>query len=370
MARWAWLGVLFASLGVSPGAWADATSPAIMQKLQLHEPVISHPLGQQPNPRQGIAQTIRILQHQPRTNRPVVWSMSERTMMAQLQGRDIAGDVAYLSAPELQARVDSTHASLAHVMQTHFGVQPASHGDRIAVYQPSNPYQFSASTLADGSIVMHERVLSVADEIGVAVAAAHDGKEVAKNINDVRLGRYVRPANVDRVRAKQISEGFVAFIVGHEMSHGWREDGPNGLFGNKKRVQRAAETVSDAGGIELATRGRYSLVGQAAAVAYIAMMGAEVRKPNVDKGGHPAGVKRYDFVYRYWDRRKDKPSIVYENGEKSSGGPFLSPEQRTEFELLPSPEDIVAVVEAARQQNSPPKVDSKRIIRAPRWPRR
>jgi len=287
---------------------------------------------------------VSTLQRRAFVGRRPVYTHSERAAIARETAMTMLKDPnVHLSSPEIQARVDSVHASLVKPLGKELGIRRPTPG--IAVIEGGEGAH-GASALPNGSIVVHRQVVDLADRIGAAIASSRDEKEMIGNLKDVARGRFVAPAHLDRTRAQEYAKATVAFVIGHEMTHGVRQDGATGQAPIRKgmwgRAKRAAETASDAGGLELATRAGYSPMGQVGWSLY-QMVETAVHGRDLDakqQGSHPTPLARYTFAYRYLDNRKDTSRITNEGGSRQAGEPFFSAAQKSAFASIPSPEAV------------------------------
>lgn len=334
---------LLQRLGIEGTPPSRAAIDSLKQNVQRAQVKVDRPLSQ----------TLQQLKTKPFLNRDAVLSVRDRGILAHVsidQGYEVLSDVgARLSADRYQSRVSSVFTPLGDRMQKEWGVAPSASGaGRIAVIEGGNADPFNAATLPNGSIVVHRSVLDEADRVGAAVAASANGEELVKNLTLVVLNKFEPPPNLDPQKVQKYSNAFVAMVVGHEMTHAARFHTSTGQPSSDRpgAQVRAKETISDAGGIELAARAGYSPLGAVAVPLYFSVLEALSGRAGLPPGdnpeiNHPSGIDRYAFLYRYVAKRVDAPRTIYDGVHpRQAGAPLFAAGDKAELAKLPPPEAV------------------------------
>lgn len=206
-----------------------------------------------------------------------------------------------------------------------------------------------ATSLANGSMILHRGSLGLADVVARALVSARSKREALSQLVSVVLDRAPEVA-VDQRECQRIADGFLAVTVGHEMMHGLKGHVAQGRardvvrtpFGTSSPTYRAQELVADAGGAELAMRGGYSPVGILSFYLYQTVMEAHTGCMNGPLAGtHPRSIERYRVVYRLLEKRADQQRLLYDALHAPKRGPaYLSPADRQALRQMPTPAEL------------------------------
>ena len=326
----------------------------------------------------GIDASIKILGKLPFTWRPVQYDNATRRAMTRMavdgSYNPLKDGGVHLSEKGYQKRAHSMFWQISSRFSRELGYDPKRRVKNVVVVEGGSADSLNAVTFWNGSIVVHRELMDTADRVGAAVVAASSPDEIVNNLRDVAKGAFSAPAGVDKARAREVADGFIATVIGHEMGHAIKRHGPTGrprgqsipLLGIGSPSQRARETICDGAGTDLAMRVGYSPLGIGAVGLYFAMYEATRGFADHSQGSHPAGIDRYRFTYRYMDRRQTRGRILYDSRRRLRDGPeYMTPEMRQAFARLPRPTDVVQVAkqiadqaradqDARRQQQAPP----------------
>jgi hypothetical protein len=206
-----------------------------------------------------------------------------------------------------------------------------------------------ATSLANGSMILHRGSLVLADAVARALVSARSRREALSLMVSVVLDR-TPDVEVDQRQSQRVADGFLAVTVGHEMMHGLKGHLAQGRardvvrtpFGTSSRTYRAQELVADAGGAELAMRGGYSPVGILSFYLYQTVLEAHTGCMNGPLAGtHPRSIERYRVVYRLLERRADEQRLIYDGVHAPKrGAAYLSSEDRQALRQMPTPDEL------------------------------
>jgi hypothetical protein len=302
----------------------------------------------------GLGETIHMLKTQPYTTRKVLFTDAERNASAY----DIITNQykdAQLAGSSEQKRIGQILKQLGRTSKSELGVQ-APMTRQFAVLQGGAAADPNAMAITNGSIVVHKSLIDLADNVAKAAAAAKNPREMLVNMLAVADGKFTAPAGLDAHRVKQLSDGFLAAALGHEMTHALKfhaSEGEPGVFmplvGETKMPSAipVREHVADLGGSDLATRAGFSTMGQALVPLYTTVMDIIAKNLKSDDSDHPPGLTRYSSFYQYLDMRKDTGRRLYDGKTPFRlGKKFMNKQDQAEFAALPTPEDLTKVAQS------------------------
>ncbi len=325
-------------LGLEPGFLSAKEASRLRSRPQAARP--------------GMGEALRALRTRPfLVGRPVY---DESTISARTRAA-VEGDYTPYHDPAIrpadpasQRRVHSIYWRLASRLRRELGVRKSGVGPAL-VLEGGRAEAPGAVTLTNGSIIVHQASLEMADRIAAAILSSRTKRELMGNVLSLAFDR-VPPEDRSR-EARAIADGILALTTGHEMGHALKKDLMRGTLPDVRQTPmgpdsaqtRGQELVADAAGGELALRSGFSPTGILAFYLYRAVLEAQTGQMNAPRPTtHPRGLPRYELLYRMIMSRENKPRLLYDGVHRPGAGPVYlgSAEAAAVRAVMPSPDEL------------------------------
>ena len=323
------------------------------------------------------------LRRRPFINRRLVLDTPEARNAASAMGFLLSYDphlsAAQASEPRYQRRLTDLFAKARSVLREEMGTEFADYVPGFAVVQ-GGPFSDSlnAVTLPNGSILVHKKTIEVADMLGASLATAATRQDVLRAWVGMTVGGgRTRPGGRALRDPQALGDAVLAKVAYHEVGHALGQHGASGIIlptakeaaaGRSARGIQAKETVSDIKAMELAIRAGHSPLGAAsfmAAMSFVELYAGSLKyDPQAgafqkSPADHPSALDRYTRTYKTLQRMRDGRRRVYVRSQRTEGRPYMTEQQRQDFDLLPTPAELESkLVEVLQSVNRSPMTDS------------